>query len=178
MAENQSQPSADAAKKAAEEKAAKDKAAADAAAKANPKAGEQEAARQKVRDAEKALAEAKAELEKVGVTAETSAEDDAKRAAAAGAGKTAVASGRAGGIFNIDGEGFGSDGTVMMNGRVLEVTRWADHSIKGRLPADIGSGEMVIKTGGAEIKAPWPPPAPKQTGPTDRTVMGQPSPTK
>ncbi len=150
--------------KAAAEKAAADKAAADAAAKANaPNIAAQTAAQKKVADAQKALADAEAELAKTGATKATTADEDKKAAAVKSEAKPVVVSGRIGGAFSIDGEGFGNaGGTLMIGGRVIPTTRWNDRSIKGQLPADLGSGEIVLTTAAGVQKGVWPTPPPKE----------------
>lgn len=55
-------------------------------------------------------------------------------------------SGRAGGPFSIDGDGFGStQGKVSVGGSTLTITRWSDTSIKGTLPDDVDDGDIVVK---------------------------------
>ena len=54
--------------------------------------------------------------------------------------------GRAGGPFSIEGIGFGTKGKLTIGGRVIPTTRWIDRSIKGMLPQDIDSGEIIIQT--------------------------------
>jgi hypothetical protein len=57
-------------------------------------------------------------------------------------------SGSPGGAFSIHGSGFGSSGTLTIAGRQVKTTAWGDNRIKGTLPADIASGEVVIDSGG------------------------------
>lgn len=52
--------------------------------------------------------------------------------------------GRLGGAFNVEGEGFGTEGTLMVGGRVLETTSWSDTLIKGQFPAELGPGPVSV----------------------------------
>ena len=58
---------------------------------------------------------------------------------------------RAGWPFSINGRFFGTDkGTVLIGGQAAEVTTWRDHSIKGFVPQNAQSGELVIKLASGE----------------------------
>lgn len=69
-----------------------------------------------------------------------------------------VFSGAIGGPFSIDGKGgfgeqstvanFVAPGSVLVNGRAVNVTRWKDKSIKGTLPADVTYGPVVVQAPG------------------------------
>ena len=65
-------------------------------------------------------------------------------------------SGKAGKPYNIDGQGFGDgsgSSSVAVSGRLIPFTRWVDHSIKGLLPPDLKSGEVIVRTNeGKEIR--------------------------
>lgn len=55
--------------------------------------------------------------------------------------------GQPGTMFSIRGSGFGNDkGRLTVSGRQIEVSKWTDESIKGTLPTDIESGEIVLRT--------------------------------
>lgn len=60
--------------------------------------------------------------------------------------KPVVVVGTDGGPFNIDGEGFGSSGTLTIGGQQIKTTRWNDKSIKGTLPKGV-KGAVVLQTG-------------------------------
>lgn len=67
-----------------------------------------------------------------------------------------VVVGRVGGPFNINGEGFGTSGTLMISGRTIPTTRWNDVSIKGQLPDDLKPGPIVLKVAGKpDQKGEW-----------------------
>lgn len=66
--------------------------------------------------------------------------------------------GRPGGPFNIEGEGFGTGGSVVIAGRTVEITRWNDRSVKGMLPADLpATGDVTLTpAGGTPFTGKWP----------------------
>jgi hypothetical protein len=67
-----------------------------------------------------------------------------------------VVSGVPGGPFNIRGARFDQIGTVTFAGRIVSVTKWENNVIKGVLPADVPSGEVVVTDGtGKQQKAQW-----------------------
>lgn len=153
----------------------------DAAVSSNV-AGNKEAAaaQQRLAEARKRLADAEAEVAKYTASPETTADQDKKQAdqfaaeqARQQGGLTII--GRPGGPFNIDGVGFGDGkGELRVGNRTIDVTRWNDKSIKGTLPADIGDGDIYLRTaGGAELKGKYS--AAKKVGPEqDVVVRGQP----
>lgn len=50
-------------------------------------------------------------------------------------------------VWNVYGLGFGeTPGGVSLNGKVLEIVRWADRRIKGIMPKDAKPGPVVIIT--------------------------------
>lgn len=53
--------------------------------------------------------------------------------------------GRQGMPFSISGAGFGSSGTLTINGQAMPTTRWNDTSIKGQLPDNVQSGEVEVR---------------------------------
>lgn len=53
-------------------------------------------------------------------------------------------SGRIGGAFGVDGEGFGSSGTLTVGGQHVPTTRWTDKNIRGTLSQHVKAGEVVI----------------------------------
>lgn len=55
-----------------------------------------------------------------------------------------VASGVAGGKIRIIGTGFGSSGTVLLNGMGVRTNGWSTTSIEGVLPADAKSGVLEV----------------------------------
>ena len=56
-----------------------------------------------------------------------------------------VVSGSPGGRFTIRGDGFTGSGTVSLNGVQLVTDEWGGQLIRGKLPADAKSGEVVVR---------------------------------
>lgn len=52
--------------------------------------------------------------------------------------------GSAGGRFVIEGDGFGTNGTVTVAGRQVSTFGWGSRRIEGNLPADVQDGEVVV----------------------------------
>ena len=74
---------------------------------------------------------------------------DVAAAAAQGAQRSAdvgdfAVSGTPGGRFTLRGNGFGASGTVLLAGKQLETTEWGAQYIRGKLPADAKSGEIIV----------------------------------
>jgi hypothetical protein len=69
----------------------------------------------------------------------------AQRAGTAGPVGNFVISGSPGGRFTIRGDGFTGSGTVSLNGVQLVTDEWGGQLIRGKLPADAKSGEVVVK---------------------------------
>lgn len=69
-------------------------------------------------------------------------------------------SGRKGGAFNIEGDGFGvMPGTLLIGNHHVAVTTWRDHLLKGQLPEDVPDGPISVN--GKQVGVfPPPPPAP------------------
>lgn len=55
-----------------------------------------------------------------------------------------IFSGVAGGRFEIKGAGFGTNGTVTLNGQSLKTDGWGATRIHGRMPANAKEGEVLI----------------------------------
>lgn len=53
--------------------------------------------------------------------------------------------GTPGGGFTIRGQGFGASGTVKVGGVQVRTTGWSTTEIHGTLPANVGSGEVVVQ---------------------------------
>jgi hypothetical protein len=53
--------------------------------------------------------------------------------------------GSPGGRFTIRGNGFTGSGTVSLNGVQLQTDEWGGQLIRGKLPSDAKSGEVVVK---------------------------------
>lgn len=113
----------------------------------------------------KALARgSKTELEKAYAAATPAEKGELEKAVAEFKAETIseiTISGRAGGVFNINGSGFGDSdgkprfvprGVVTLNGHPVEITRWNDTSIKGFLPDDATDGEVEIRVDGKLLK--------------------------
>lgn len=137
-------------------------------------AGDAAAKQKKVDDARKALADAEAALGDATGSPATTAEEDQKAIdARAKAGKQdIVVTGRPGGLFNIDGSGFGEKaGSLLIGDRVIETTRWNDRSIKGMLPADLPeTGTVEVRTINGKLTGKWPSPRPAPA-PAGRTTV-------
>lgn len=70
--------------------------------------------------------------------------DAAKSAQAFDAGLDFVITGHPGGTFEARGKGFSSSGAIFVNGRRQETFEWGDTYIRGRLDADVTSGEVTV----------------------------------
>lgn len=68
-------------------------------------------------------------------------------------------SGRVGGAFNIEGEGFGDNpGTLLIGNYHVAVTSWRDHLLKGQLPEGIPNGPISVNGKQVGVYPPPPPP--------------------
>ena len=52
--------------------------------------------------------------------------------------------GHPGGRFTIRGNGFTGSGTVLLGGKALPTDEWGGQLIRGKLPADAKSGEVIV----------------------------------
>lgn len=100
-------------------------------------------AEQASRDASSAVVGAQAVADAVKKAADASV-TAARAAKAAGPEGDFAVSGMPGGRFTIRGDGFSSGGTVLLNGKQLFTDEWGGQLIRGRLPSDAKSGEVVV----------------------------------
>lgn len=68
----------------------------------------------------------------------------AKRATPNAPGGDFTVSGTPGGRFTIRGNGFTGSGTVLIGGKQVFTDEWGGQLIRGKLPADAKSGEVVV----------------------------------
>ena len=105
---------------------------------------------------EKAKAEEKATVEKTAAVtgaqavadAVTKVANEAVAAAKAAAGSTVpdvVVTGTPGGKFEIRGDGFSSGGSVLIGGVAQHTDEWGAQYIRGKLDANVKSGEVVVQ---------------------------------
>lgn len=52
--------------------------------------------------------------------------------------------GRLGGAFNVEGDGFGDEGTLLISERHIDTTSWGNTLLKGQLPPDIVPGPVKV----------------------------------
>jgi len=74
--------------------------------------------------------------------------NDAVNAAKLAAGATIpdmVVTGQPGGKFEICGNGFSSGGSVLIGGKAQHTDEWGAQYIRGKLDADVKSGEVVVQ---------------------------------
>jgi hypothetical protein len=69
----------------------------------------------------------------------------AKAARASGPEGDFVVTGVPGGRFTIRGKGFTASGSVLMGGNALKTLEWGNEYIRGELPANAKSGEVVVQ---------------------------------
>jgi len=138
-------------------------------------AEDRQKAQQEVQELRKKLQEAEAKVAATGDTRETTGEEDLKMMQERAQAQEVRVIGKVGGPFTITGAGFGTPsaqnppwpGQVLIAGRVVPITSWRDHSIKGTLPLDLpqkGDVEISLNSptagqGGQDrkLKGQWPP---------------------
>ena len=96
------------------------------------------------RDQTSAASGAQAVADAVKRVADAAVAETQRSRTAALAGDFSV-SGSPGGRFTIRGNGFTGGGTVSLNGAQLVTDEWGDELVRGKLPADAKSGEVVVK---------------------------------
>lgn len=70
---------------------------------------------------------------------------EVRKVAPSGPPPEVIFTGSPGGRFRATGSGFGPSGTIHVGGRQLKHTGWSTTEIVGEMPADVSSGDVVVK---------------------------------